>query len=94
MIAQDEWSGSWDFSQLHGKRIAVVLRIGSEDRVLHGTASCEFDEIRGRLLRIPMESEHDLAAPDLIIVEKSWCGVIRASNEEDCDVCLIPAPIG
>lgn len=89
MVAQEEWYLEHKLSPFHGKRIAVILSVESESKVLRGTGTYELDGSLGHILRIEMEEDQE-GLQDLIIVEEQWNGSIRPGSGQNCDVCLIP----
>ena len=71
-----------------GRQTAVVMRIGSAERVVVGYARIEDDPDLGRVLRISIEDvqgEHDL-----FIAESQWNGSIVDGADYGCEFCLIP----
>ena len=81
-----------NFSNLDGKRIAVVLSSPNSRRVVRGTAQYVRLE-KNNLLRIELDSNGESdGKPTIYIAENDWTGSITLDGEHGCDhqigICL------
>ena len=74
-------------SRLHGRRLAVVLLIDGQHRVLCGTG-CYLSHDRGGLLEVELDNVKDSGSPRFILDESQWDHEITGGHEYDCDFCL------
>ena len=72
----------------HGSRIAVLMQIGEQERVVEGDATWEEDPALGHVLRIALYDAQGLHA--LLIQESTWIGEIVDGAAYGCDFCLVP----
>lgn len=68
-----------------GKRIAVVLEIEGEERVVTGTAHYGQDPALGWVLRIALDGEE---GSEFLIAESEWEGEITPGQQYGCDFCF------
>ena len=76
-------------SELHGKRVAVILVLPTGVRVFRGVGAYERDEEMGNLLRVQLEQGADTAGcPEFLFHEESWQGEIARDEQHGCDYAL------
>jgi hypothetical protein len=71
-----------------GKRVAVVLSIQGENRVVCGSASWSHDATLGDALRIMVDHPDDLGMPEILLAQETWEGAVRPDTQYGCDVCV------
>jgi hypothetical protein len=71
-----------------GKRVAVVLSIQGENRVVCGSASWSRDATLGEALRIRVDQPDDLGMPEILLAQETWEGAVQPDTEYGCDVCV------
>lgn len=77
---------SVDFSSLDGKRIAVVLCIRNQQRVVCGTAQYVRPANKKNLLRIKLDANGTAdGSPTLYILESEWTGSVTPDGQYGCD---------
>jgi hypothetical protein len=75
-------------SDCDGRRTAIVLSIGGEERTFEGMARCQEDPDLGSVLQISIEDGEGVY--ELMIVAARWDGDILDGADYGCDVCLVP----
>ena len=80
----------WEISMYHGKRVAVMFRVGDNAHVVCGMGICEEDRDLGPVLRVELEQDdHDLAGQTaLIFREESLQGRLDVDDRYGCDLCV------
>ena len=74
-------------SDYAGKRIAVLVRVGQEDRVFRGVAAYEQDPLLGVVLKVRAEQERSAAGgpTSLVFQLAAWEGALVPDKRHGCD---------
>lgn len=77
-------------TDLHGRSVAILLRLAARTRVLRGRGEFLRDPDLGAVLRIRTHSGRQTT--EWLLVEREWEGAIRSGQAMGCDylVCLQP----
>ncbi len=83
-------------SDYAGKRIAVVVRVGQEDRVFRGVAAYEQDPLLGVVLKVRAEQERSAAGgpTSLVFQLAAWEGTLVPDGRHGCDFSVTVGPAG
>jgi hypothetical protein len=78
--------------QLHGRSVAILLRLAADSHVLRGRAEFLHDPDLGGVLRIRTHGGRQ--ETEWLLVEGVWEGPIRSGRAVGCDylICLQPMP--
>lgn len=71
-----------------GKRVAVVLSVQGEERVVCGSATWSRDAALGDSLRIMIDEPDGFGMPEIFLAQETWEGAIHPDTEYGCDVCV------
>lgn len=77
-------------ARLHGRSVAILLKLPAHRRVLRGRGEFLHDPDLGGVLRIRTHSGRQVT--EFLLVENAWEGTIRSGRAVGCDflVCLQP----
>ena len=71
-----------------GKRVAVVLAIQGENRVVRGRAEWLWDATLGRVLRIFIDGPENSGMPEILLAPDALEGAVELDSEYGCDICI------